>query len=53
MGVFPAGQMMLMTSLKATFFMLVRKAVKDAVLEVEEKEGRAFTMQTDHNIYLR
>jgi len=32
---------------------LTPKAVADAVVEVEEKEGRAYTMQTDHNIYLR
>jgi len=32
---------------------LTPKAVADAVMEVEEKEGRAYTMQTDHNIYLR
>ena len=31
----------------------VRKAVAEAVAEVEEKEERAYTMQTDHNIYLR
>ena len=30
-----------------------RSAVADAVAEVEEKEERAYTMQTDHNIYLR
>ena len=30
-----------------------RKAVAEAVAEVEEKEERAYTMQTDHNIYLR
>ena len=32
---------------------LVREAVQRAVEEVEEKEGQAYTMQTDHNIYLR
>ena len=31
----------------------IRKAVNEAVAEVEEKGDKAFTMQTDHNIYLR
>jgi len=32
---------------------LTGEAVQRAVEEVEEKEGQAYTMQTDHNIYLR
>ena len=39
--------------LKINFVILARSAVADAVAEVEEKEERAYTMQTDHNIYLR
>ena len=30
-----------------------KEAISEAVMEVEEKAHRSFTMQTEHNIYLR